>query len=295
MLRKLGRLMVKSILVVGCGYLGKRVADQWVGDGHLVYAITRSPERATSFRKDGLRPIVADITQPDTMPTLPHVETILYAVGYDRQARPSMREVYVDGLANVLDRIPDIPGRIIYISSTGVYGQTDGAWVDEESKCEPTREGGKACLAAEELLAAHTIGAKRIILRLAGIYGPGRIPQLDRIMSANAIRGSADGHVNLIHVDDALNIVLAAERHVQPPQMYVISDGEPVRRGDFYRYLVQLLGLPEPYSYKPVDKATISERSATDKRIRNNRMRRDLPVQLKYPSYREGLTSIVSP
>ena len=282
-----------SKLVVGCGYLGRRVAEQWAGNGHQVYAITRSTDRATALQAEGLSPIVADITRPQSMPTLPQVETVLYSVGYDRQAGQTINEVYVEGLENVLHRLPNTVERFIYISSTGVYGQTDGVWVDEKSECKPTREGGKACLAAEERLATHSIGQKRIILRLSGIYGPGRIPQLDRILSTNVIRGRADGHVNLIHVDDAVNIVLAAERHIQPPQLYVISDGQPVQRGEFYRYLVQLYGMPEPHFDQPVTNETIIERSTTDKRVKNNRLKRDLPIQLKYPSYREGLTSIV--
>ena len=98
---------------------------------------------------------------------------------WDMTATPDipMATVYVDGLQAALDALPTATGRIIYISSTGVYGQTSGEWVDEESECRPTREGGRVCLAAEGVLASPDLGQRAVVLRLAGIYGPGRIPR----------------------------------------------------------------------------------------------------------------------
>jgi nucleoside-diphosphate-sugar epimerase len=100
---------------------------------------------------------------------------------------------------------------VIYISSVGVYGPSDGDWVDESTPCEPHREGGKASLAAEQVLAGHALGRRGLILRLAGIYGPGRIPLAEKIRKGEPLPVSPEGYLNLIHVDDAARVVLAAE------------------------------------------------------------------------------------
>ena len=136
-----------SKLIFGCGYLGGRVARLWRQTGEKVYAVTRSAGRAAEFSAAGWVPLVADLTQPETLTSLPETDTVLFAVGFDRASGRSIGDVYAGGLKNVLDALSGNVSRIIYISSTGVFGQTDGDWVTEESPCRPTREGGQACLA----------------------------------------------------------------------------------------------------------------------------------------------------
>src|SRR5271168_1343025 len=126
-------------LIFGCGYLGRRVAECWRTAGHDVYVVTRSAENARAFAAAGWLPIVADVMAPASLADLPSAETVLYSIGYDRAAGHSLSDVYVGGLANVLMRLPVSTGRLIYISSTGVYGATDGELVDEDSPCRPQR------------------------------------------------------------------------------------------------------------------------------------------------------------
>ena len=278
-----------SILVVGCGYLGWRVARRWVDQGALVHAVTRSHERADQMRSLGIRPIVADIMRPPTLSSLPAVDVVVYAVGYDRHSGWTRYDVYIDGLRNLLDALPSSVERLIYISSTGVYGQIDGSWVDEQSRCQPTREGGRVCLAAEQLLTTHSTGKKRIVLRLAGIYGPGRIPQLDRLAAGEEIFVPAQGFLNLIHVDDAAMIVLAAAVGARPPALYLVSDGRPVDRREFYRSVVHHRGLPSPRFRASPSDAQVAPRTTSSKRIRNKKIVHDLQITLCYPSYQMGL------
>ena len=176
-------------LIVGCGYLGGRVARLWQAEGHAVVAVGhRAAEKGDSphlpERPEGccaqMAPrgypvpfFLADVTRPETLAGLPAAETVLFAVGYDPRGGHSRREVYVEGLRNVLEALPPGTGRFILISSTGVYGDAGGEWVDEESECRPTHEAGRALLAAEEVLRGHPLGRQGIILRLAGLYGPG--------------------------------------------------------------------------------------------------------------------------
>src|SRR5262245_44982618 len=233
-------------LVFGCGYLGLRVACLWRDAGQAVYAVTRTQARAAELSAAGIQPIVADLLTTAQPPPLQAFDMVLFAVGYDRSPAASIHEVYVGGLARAIDWTSDSINRFLYISSTGVYGQLSGQQVDENSPCEPTREGGKACLAAEQLLANSRFGAKALILRLAGLYGPGRIPRVADLQAGRPIDAPASGWLNLIHIDDAARIVLLAEELAVPPRTYVISDGQPVQRSDYYAELARLLNVPPP-------------------------------------------------
>jgi nucleoside-diphosphate-sugar epimerase len=279
-------------LIFGCGYLGRRVAAHWQAAGETVHVVTRSPSRAAELRASGLQPIVADVLDAETLRELPIAETVLFAIGFDRTAGRSIREVYVDGLAAVLAALPIETGQVIYISSTGVYGQNAGELVDETSDCHPIREGGRACLEAERLLLAHPLGRRAVILRLAGIYGPGRIPRRQELAAGQPLAAPSEGWLNLIHVDDAAGVVLAAETKTPSPRLYVVSDGHPVERYVYYAELARLLGAPPPrFTPAPPDSPG-RERAVADKRIDNRRMLAELDVRLANPSYREGLASI---
>ena len=286
-----------SKLIVGCGYVGRRLATAWHEQGEVVYVTTRSSERADEFAGFGWRPVLWDITSDSAnQDKLPQVETVVFAVGFDRQAAKlsgqTIHDVYVGGLNRVLNACPSA-GRWIYLSSTGVYGQSDGAWVDEVSPCEPQREGGKACLAAENLLTSHPLhGKSSVVLRLAGIYGPDRLPQAAKLKRGEVLGVASAAYLNLIHVDDIVQIIGSLDQ-ITPPMRLCISDGHPVIRGEFYTYLSELLGCPAPKFEAPPTGSTRAERARGSKRIRNRQMMEILSPTLLYPSYREGLQAIV--
>ncbi len=282
-----------SKLVVGCGYLGGRVARRWHQAGQEVFVLTRSAERAEQFRREGLLPFVADVTQPEALAGLPAAETVLWSVGFDRRSGSTRRAVYVEGLRAVLDALPAGTRRVVFISSTGVYGESGGGWVDEESPCRPTREAGRVLLAAERMLAGHRLGGGVIVLRLAGFYGPGRIPKLADLLAEKSIPAAAGGYINLIHATDAVSVILAAEEQAKPPRTYNVAGGHPTLRRDFYTYLAGLLGLPRPMFVDPSTDDPDEQRGHGSKRISNARMLAELKVTLVYPSYREGLAAIV--
>lgn len=294
-------------LIFGCGYLGERVAIRWRDAGDDVIIVTRNRERAELLERQHFRAIVADVTQPDTLSNLPAVETVLYAVGFDRAGDQSIEAVYAGGVGKVLAALPLDTGRFIYISTTGVYGDAGGDWVDEQTRPDPQRDGGRASLAAEEALAAHPLGSRSVILRLAGIYGPGRIPFLDRLRAGEPISAISEGYLNLIHVDDAAAAVSAAERLVlsklspvnelPPPleqsRIYCISDGHPVQRGDYYAEVARIIGAPKPRFVAPDPDSPRAARAANDRRVSNARMQDEMQMQLSYPDYRAGLVEIL--
>jgi len=261
------------------------VAGRWLAQGLEVTAVTRRADRADELKGQGIQPIIADVTDPTSLAGLPACDVVLYAVGFDRSAGKGIEEVYVNGLANVLDALPTPPRRFIYISSTGVYGQTDGGWVDENSPCQPTRPGGRACLAAEELLTASPSADQSVILRCAGLYGPGRIPRLADVEGRKPINANPDVYLNLVHIDDVANIVCECLR------------GDSRRLSGIYNVyeeLVSLLNLPHPTFGAPGEAVSGRRAGGDNKRINNVRMKNELNVKLQYPNYREGLAEIVA-
>ena len=144
------------------------------------------------------------------------------AFGLDRSSGQTMRAVYVEGLANVLAALP-APARFVHVSSTSVYGQTDGEEVDEQSATEPEEESGKIVLEAERVL--RRAAPEAIILRFAGIYGPGRLLRRQAIEAGEPIVGNADKWLNLIQVEDGAEAVLAAVE-LQHPRVLCEHIGE---------------------------------------------------------------------
>ena len=268
-------------LVVGCGYLGERVARSWRDAGDEVYATTRG-DRADALSRAGLRPLTMDVTQgPALAGALPAVDTVVFAVGRARRSGSTMFDIHVAGLHSVLDALPEATGRVIYVSSTGVYAQDAGEWVDEDSVCEPTREGGKACLSGERLLLAHARGRDGLVLRLAGLYGAGRVPRSADVTEGRSIAGSRDAYLNLIHVEDAVRaVVAAAASRPAISRTYVVSDGHPTTRGEYVQLLATRLGVAPP---------SFEGGAGVGKRVRNARAVHQLGLRLTYPSYREGL------
>lgn len=253
---------------------------------------------------------VGDVTKPHTLDWL-HAhggdlslggtppESLLYAVGYDRSSESDIFAVYADGLQNVLAALPSTVERVIYISTTGVYGPAGGDWIDEQTPPDPQRDGGRASLAAEHVLAAHPLGRRSAILRLAGLYGPGRVPHLDKLRAGEPLPVPSAGWLNLIHVDDAARIVAAADAWLaaQPPaaapHVFCISDGAPVIRGDYYAEVARVLGCPPPTFAPPPADSPAAARAAVSRRVLNAKMRDTLGVDLQFPTYREGLASIL--
>ena len=277
-------------LIVGCGYLGLRVARRWIAAGHTVTGLVRSEASAELLAHEAIRPIVADVTQPSTLRNIPAADTLLYAVGYDPASGTSRSAVYVDGLRVVLDALSSQVRRVILISSTGVYAEQGGGWVDESSLCHPSRESGRALLAAEQALAVHRFGDRGIVLRLAGIYGSGRLPRRTELAAGKSLPIAAGEYLNLIHVEDAAAAVFAAEFNAQPPRTYTISDGHPVERREYFTELARQFSLPQPSFHDPLPGETIGRRGG-NKRVSNARMLAELQVKLAYPTYRDGIAA----
>jgi len=272
-------------LIVGCGYLGERLASRWLAAGSRVWGLVRTPSRLARLSAAGVEPIVADVAAPLPLPALPEVDTVVWAVGFDRTAGRSYREVHVDGLRRLLDAITGNP-RLIFVSSTGVWGRVDGQRVDEATPPHPDREAGRVLLEAEALLGGHPKG-RGTVLRLAGIYGPGRLPRIDDLRASRPLEADPDSWLNLIHVDDAAAVVMAVADHAGPGPLYVVSDGRPVRRRDFYARLADLVGSPPPNWIPPA-----ADARGGDKRVDPRRLFAEIGPAFSHPDAIAALAGI---
>ena len=283
-------------LIIGCGYLGGRVADIWTAQGHHVHALTRSTVRANELSHRGIIPIIGDLCDLALRPDLPAVETVLFAVGYEKDSGHTRRQVQLTGLQNVLARVADAD-RLVYISSSSVYGQSAGEWVDEASDCFPVQPGGISCLETERWLMSAIPDRANIaqanVLRLSGIYGPNRLlSRIETLRSGETLSGSGTEWLNLIHVDDAAATVIACELHGKPSQTYLVSDDQPISRAEYYGLLASLVGAPPP-RFDPNSSPSRGS-GGINKRCRNKRLREELQVTLQFSTITAGLPSALA-
>jgi len=280
-----------STLIVGCGYLGERVGTWLARRAEVVHGTVRSPRRAEELTRLGITPAIADVLHPESLRELPEVDRVLYCVGFDRSSGHEMRAVYVDGLRNLLEHLPAAAARLVYASSTSVYGQTRGEWIDELSPTEPQSTSGQICLEAEQLLHGWSsrIDLSRVVLRFSGLYGPGRVIRRALLEKGEPIPGDPSRFLNLIHIDDAAQAAVAALDAPSPDPVYLISDDRPVPRREYYTLTARLLHAPAP-RFGPSDEGKRGERGdTTNRRCLNRRMRDRLGVDLNYPDITSGV------
>ena len=238
-----------DLLIAGCGYLGLRVARDWLAHGHSVSALTRSKTRADEFRSAGINPVVTDLSSTAPVADLPVAKFVLWSVGFDRNASVSREAIWNDGLERFLNALPDVPERFVYISSTSVYGSGDGSIVSESTPVSPVTEGGKSCVAAEDRVRqffADTPTAGHI-LRLAGIYGPARLlRRIQDLKNSVPLPGDPASTLNLIHVEDAVRLIRLIMNQDSMPHVLNGVAPDSVSRRDYYGRLATLTGSPEP-------------------------------------------------
>jgi nucleoside-diphosphate-sugar epimerase len=282
-----------TTLIIGCGYLGQRLGTVLHQRGERVFGTVRSASRAAIIAGQGIEPFIADVLEPDSLKELPEAQGVFYCVGFDRAAGSSMRTVYVEGLQNVIDKLSRSVTRFVYASSTGVYGQTDGAWVDESSPTCPQHESGRVCLEAEDRVRAWAKSgadcASAVILRFAGLYGSGRLVRRSILERGEPIPGDPHRFLNLIHIDDAAQAAAAALTATQPEPLYLVCDDRPVTRAEYYSQVATLVGTPGPRFEPPRPETPEAARDETNKRINNHRIKSGLHLALMYPDLKSGL------
>jgi nucleoside-diphosphate-sugar epimerase len=278
-----------SVLVAGCGYVGARLAEMLVEDGVRVWGLKRDP---TTLPAEVL-PLAGDVTRPETLRTIPrNASALVYAVAPGSRSVDAYRGAYVDGLHNLLAALHQPPGRLVLVSSTGVYGHDDGRWVDETTDPAPSDETARQILEGESLaLSAAPIAT---VLRLGGIYGPGRTRTVRSVLDGAAPCPPPDVYGNRIHRDDAA----AAIRHLlgvaRPERVYLGVDQDPAPLREVYRWIAARGGVADPCEGQPEPSAPVSmwTRRGGNKRCSSRRLVAS-GFRFRYPTYREGYSPLV--
>jgi nucleoside-diphosphate-sugar epimerase len=280
------------VLIVGCGYIGIPLGAELVRREYEVYGLRRTASADKQLRSFGISPLVGDITQPNALAALPaSFDWVINCAASSGGGPNEYRAVYLRGTQNLLNWLSDTPPtKYIYTSSTSVYGQTDGSLVNEQSATEPAVETGKILVQTEQLLMQAFLEKNfpAVIVRLAGIYGPGRGYWLERFLDPLAtIEGTGNGWMNMIHQADAVGTIIAALTNGRPGEIYNGVDDEPVRRLDFFRWLAGALGrgVP-PISNEAADQHR--KRGLSDKRVSNHKLQTELNYRFKFPTFRDG-------
>ncbi len=289
----------RRALILGFGYVGSRVGQMLVERGVEVWAVSRTkPAAMADIEGNGIHWYGADLTEPGTLAGLPGgFDDVLFSASSSRGTMEDYEDIYCRGLQHAMDWLMQtkLPKRFVYLSSTGVYGQDDGNWVDETMPTDPVSPTGKILVRAEQLLRERheTSGFPGMILRLSGIYGPGRGYALKRILKGDAvIELPGDRWVNMIHRDDAAMAVISALESGVPGETYNVTDNEPVQQRAFYEWLAKSSGQPAPPCVEN-DPSKPGKRRVTSKRITNAKISKLSPFKLTYPTYREGYRSIL--
>ncbi len=291
-----------KLLIVGCGYVGSAVVRRLrevSGDGTkpaTIYALTRTEQRIDELRGLGVQPVVGDWLDPLSLKQLDgiDVEYVLVSVPH-RPVEPHGEQTHICGLTNLSGRLGGSLQHLIYLSTTGVYGDCENELVDERTPTSPTRIGPAIAVAAEHWLEANSDHSNlpSTTLRLAGIYGRDRIPLAAKLLAGEALAVPREGFLNLVHVNDiARMIVQILPKKMQLPA-YLFSDGHPVLRETFYRELARRCGVDDPTFVDPTP-GDSKLRRATSKKINPARLVEETDFVYQFPNYQLGLADALA-
>ena len=280
--------MTGTLLSLGHGYSARALTARLIPRGWHVTGTTRSAEKAEVLRETGVTPMIwpgSDVRQ-----TLAQASHVLISAGPGQDGDPVLAELR-DEIAAAAPHLTWVG----YLSTTGVYGDHQGGWVDENTPLTPSTKRGQARVAAEAAWQAIP-DLPLHIFRLAGIYGPGRGP-FAKVRNGTARRILKEGQVfSRIHVDDIAQVLHASIDHPNPGAVYNLCDDDPAPPQDVIGYAAEFLGLPVPpaVAFEAADLSPMARSFyAESKRVRNDRIKEELGVELIYPTYQDGLQAMM--
>lgn len=280
------------VLIAGCGYVGQRLAAR-LRERFEVTALVRSNDSAAALERQGLKSIVIDLDRVRAGASIPErldQEAIVYLAPPPGQGQSDLR----------LDRFLHLafvpPKTFVYMSTTGVYGDADGGFVDESTPVRPMTDRAHRRVSAEEMTRVwcHERRVRRVVLRVPGIYGPGRLP-LERLKKSEPVVRTEDAGIsNRIHVDDLVMACDAAIHNQEARGVYNVTDGNSISSTEFIDLVARLTGLPQPprvsmeeaqLTFSPERLSFLNE----SRRVGNDRMLKHLGVKLRYTDVETGI------
>ncbi|MGB9986501.1 SDR family oxidoreductase [Salarchaeum japonicum] len=281
------------VAILGCGYVGLELGRQLAAAGHDPVGVRRSDAGLSAIADAGFDGVRADVTDPGSLEVVPDADAVVFIASSGGRDADAAREVYVDGLRTAIDHFggrENPPDEFVYTSSTGVYGDHDGGWVDEDTPLDPTTEKTEVLVEAERIARERTAdhGIDGSVVRFAGLYGPDRY-RLERYLDGPVTAG----YLNMIHRDDAAGVVRFALTE-DVPEVLLAVDDEPVSKHAFADWLADEAGVPRPLKrtkeerLRAGDLSEAAERRVlTSKRCSNALLHR-LGYEFAYPTFREG-------
>jgi nucleoside-diphosphate-sugar epimerase len=281
------------ILIAGCGYVGTALGELLRAEGHDVVGVRRDP----SGLPPGIEPLAFDLASGQPLVLPDPVDFAVYCVGAKASSEEAYRAAYLQGLETTLaalERQSPPPQRVFFTSSTSVYAQQAGEWLDEESPTQPERFSGRILLEAEARLAASTLPST--VLRLGGIYGPGRTRLLERVAAGDGAPAAGPPlYTNRIHRDDAAGalhcLMFGLPTGGATAPLYLGVDCEPATQHEVYVFLAAALGVPAPAARN--GEAAPEPRRAGSKRCSNARLL-SAGYAFRYPTFREGYAELAA-
>jgi nucleoside-diphosphate-sugar epimerase len=283
------------VLIIGCGYVGLPLGVELVRLGHAVFGLHRSAAAETQLLAAGIQPLAGDVTKPETLAALPNqFDWVVNCVASGGGDAESYQQIYRQGTANLIAWLAaHPPKKFLYTSSTGVYGQTDGSLVKETSPAEPEADTSKVLVETEKLLLTAFAESRfpAVILRVAGIYGPGRGYAFKQFMKNEArIEGDGSRVMNMIHRDDLIGCIIAGLKSGRAGEIYNAVDDEPVTQANFFQWLAGSLGKYPPPSV-PENPEASRKRGVTNKRVSNRKIKMEIGWPFLYPNFRIGYSA----
>lgn len=276
----------EKLLIIGCGDIGRRLADQLDPQAYRITGLKRS---ATADLPN-LQYRQCDATNPQALASVvaEGFDVIVISMTPSERSDAGYQRAYVDSCRHLVDALKAQglrPRLLVFVSSTGVYAQDDGSWVDETSPTEPESFSGKRLLEAEQILQESGYG--HLILRFSGIYGPGRNRLIEQVKQQRAANSSH--YTNRIHADDCAGVLahlINLQKHQTLPSVFLASDSSPTPMVDVVSWIAGQLGIKD---FLAAD--AVNERG--NKRISNRRLL-DSGYQLRYPDFKQGYKELLS-
>lgn len=274
---------MSRVLIAGCGDVGNALGLRLRWRSDTVWGLRRD----TAALAQGINAIKADLTDPSTLEVLPKgLDAVVYAAAAHAYHETVYRQTYVTGLNNMLRTLEQggqYP-RFIFVSSTSVYGQSHGEWVDEGSPTTPVGFSGRFMLEGEALLRAYP--GEGLVVRFGGIYGPGRNRLIESVRSGAGCQDEPPSYTNRIHRDDCAGVLMHLLDLDSPQRIYLGVDSHPAPQCELMHWLSERLGVPAPSRQRRPG-------SGSGKRCSNRRLL-DSGYHFLYPSYREGYAAVIN-
>ncbi|MBS36566.1 MAG: NAD(P)-dependent oxidoreductase [Thiotrichales bacterium] len=277
---------MSRILIAGFGDVGAKLAELLNDRGHEVWALRRSPVTGTPL----LHGLACDLSRPiDTTAWPSSFDQVVFLPTPDRRDEGGYRRIFCNGLAHLLDALHKRsapPSRLVHVSSTSVYGQDQAEEIDERTNTHPRGFAGRVLLESERL--ARDSGFATVVVRFAGIYGPGRTRLIRRVRDGGSCQQPPDHYTNRIHRDDCAGLLDHVLAMTDPEQLYIGVDHEPATQCEVMDWIAERLRCPRPPRCRQDHPGPASGKRCSSERIRSS------GYVFRYPSYRDGYLDVIS-